>query len=654
MISGGIAPTRDGFREDINGLRAWAVLGVVLYHFGIPGFAGGFVGVDVFFVISGFLMAGIVVGDLEKKRFNLFDFYVARARRIVPALLVVVLFVLVLGWFILMPSDYKALGRHARESVFFTSNIRYLAEAGYFDKSAHEKWLLHTWSLSVEWQFYLLYPVVLVFLRKILSGRRAIFIAHLVFFVISLGVSVSLVGSDPSRAFFLLPSRAWELILGGMVFLLGQKSLPGPRGRSAIESFGFGLMLLAMLGLDASWRWPGALALLPTLGAALIIAAASQTSRWTTNAPAQWLGTRSYSIYLWHWPLVVWLTYYDHQRDVAWVSGALLLCLLIGDFSYRFVEVPVRRWLTNRGHTPSLGWLLVLVVIVAGCAHLVRKGEFLDRLPNLVVRLEAETLNRDPMRKKCFRADAECVYGGPNVAAILIGDSHSNAVINAVVGSLPDSNFGINYRGTGGCLMVEGAILAGGVKDNGCIKMREKLFSSISDIYPGKPLIVINRTSAYALGELDIPGVKNPGVPMAYFSRPHATPDKDFLDEFRRKYVGTACLLAKNHPLYLVRPFPEMPVSVPQTLGKIVMRGMKRDDVFISRDEYRRRNSFIWDVQDEAAASCGAKILDPLPYLCSAEKCFGSMNFWPLYFDWNHLSQHGANFLVPMFSKIFD
>ena len=205
----------DAFRLDINGLRAWAVTAVVLYHFGIPGFSGGFAGVDVFFVISGFLMAGIVVGGLEKQRFKLFDFYMARARRIVPALLIVVLVVLVVGAVILMPGDFKQMGRHARDSLFFMSNLRYLKESGYFDVASHEKWFLHTWSLSVEWQFYLIYPLILAVVYRFLPQRRLLLALHGIALLASFSLAVYWVGSKSELAFYLLQARAWELLLGG-------------------------------------------------------------------------------------------------------------------------------------------------------------------------------------------------------------------------------------------------------------------------------------------------------------------------------------------------------------------------------------------------------------------------------------------------------
>jgi peptidoglycan/LPS O-acetylase OafA/YrhL len=153
---------RPDFRSDINGLRAWAVVAVILYHFDVPGFGGGFVGVDVFFVISGFLMTGIVVDGLERGEFSLLAFYLARASRILPALIVVCTVLLMLGWWVLLRLDYTELGLDAVFSLAFLSNIKFWREAGYFDAASHDKWLLHTWSLAVEWQFYLLLPLVLL------------------------------------------------------------------------------------------------------------------------------------------------------------------------------------------------------------------------------------------------------------------------------------------------------------------------------------------------------------------------------------------------------------------------------------------------------------------------------------------------------------
>lgn len=216
------SPPAVNFRKDINGLRAWAVVAVVLFHFGVPGFAGGFVGVDVFFVISGFLMTNILIKKLEnpQQKFSVWDFYLARAKRIAPALLVLCIALLALGWFLLPPQDYRSLGMHTLTSVLFASNIQYWREAGYFDAASHDKWLLHTWSLSVEWQFYLLLPLLLWGVWRWWPGRAHAVRCLLVVFLVSLGLSVWLTAKKPEAAFFLLPTRAWEMLAGGLIALL--------------------------------------------------------------------------------------------------------------------------------------------------------------------------------------------------------------------------------------------------------------------------------------------------------------------------------------------------------------------------------------------------------------------------------------------------
>ena len=206
------------FRKDINGLRAIAVLAVVLFHFNASWLPGGFAGVDVFFVISGFLMTGIIFRGINQGDFSVLKFYIARANRFIPALAVLCVALLLFGWFYLGPTEYRALGKHVAGSMAFLSNVFYWMEAGYFDAASHEKWLLHTWSLSAEWQFYILYPLILVVLRKFMSAKK-VKIAVLLITILCFIFSVIATYKWPSFSYYLLPTRAWEMLIGGIAYL---------------------------------------------------------------------------------------------------------------------------------------------------------------------------------------------------------------------------------------------------------------------------------------------------------------------------------------------------------------------------------------------------------------------------------------------------
>lgn len=375
-----MSATNMNFRQDINGLRAFAVLAVVLYHFGVPGFSGGFVGVDIFFVISGFLMTGIIFRKVDADRFVLLDFYGDRGRRIVPALAVLCLALMIMGWFLLLPDDYSALGQHVRGSMTFWSNQIYNQEVGYFDADAHEKWLLHTWSLSVEWQFYILYPLLILLLRRYLPhgrARQALAVAALASFAWAVYLSTA----APTSAFYLLPTRSWEMLAGGLIFLF-PLSLP-PVQRVWLERAGFVLMLLSLFILDESDAWPGWLALLPVSGAACILIAARNDSWLTANPVAQWFGRVSYSLYLWHWPVVVGLNYFDLLDDMTWVAGGVVVSILFGYASYRLVEMPSSnlgrpQTGTRLGRLPVVPVSLALIVVVGALGAVL---EFDDGVP---------------------------------------------------------------------------------------------------------------------------------------------------------------------------------------------------------------------------------------------------------------------------------
>jgi hypothetical protein len=343
------------FRADINGLRALAVVIVVLFHFKIRGFEGGFIGVDVFFVISGYLMTKIIVTRLDRYRFNYVQFVLERAARIGPVLIVVVMTLLVLGFALLPPLDYEALGREVMAATLFYSNVHYRNGTGYFAIAPDERWLLHTWSLSIEWQFYILYPLILsaVFwavghITGKPARRRHLVIAVLMLCIVSLLTSAEATERKADYAYFMLEARAWEMMAGGLVFLFEPRLQQLPAAwRTICQVVGLaGLFIVIYLAGKDAWEahWPGLIALGPVLATCSVLVAGAGAGApmpsWTKFKVIRSIGLWSYSIYLWHWPLVVLLNFVEidnASKRFAKLAG-MTTAILLGWLSFRFIE----------------------------------------------------------------------------------------------------------------------------------------------------------------------------------------------------------------------------------------------------------------------------------------------------------------------------
>ncbi|HEK1768509.1 TPA: acyltransferase [Pseudomonas putida] len=650
------------FRHDINGLRAWAVMAVVLYHFGVSGFLGGFVGVDIFFVISGFLMTSIIVGGLEHEgRFSLVAFYLSRARRILPALIVLCAALMSAGWFLLPQEDYQMLARHTMSALTFHSNSTFWQEAGYFDTSAYDKWLLHTWSLSVEWQFYLLLPLVLMVIRR-LSGRQNVMIALMTLLAAgSLTASILISSAYPSAAFYLLPMRAWEMLAGGLVFLLGRRVRPIPLIKSCAWAAGFALIVVSILSIRPGAGWPGWQALLPVLGSALVILAARQNSLLTSPTILQWLGDRSYSIYLWHWPIVAALVLLELRQQPVPTTTGLLLSLLLGHISYTIVEKNTQRLLSTKTHAVALASIAVATLLVIVPSLLVDRSA---GVPTRTIALEAQAIQREaavrnPRLTECFVnankhkvTDAQCTYGGPELGVIVLGDSHAASIVRAVERSLPEARLHVLDWELHSCPTIFGIRLTSD-PNNTCSEFLDLALEKQKTLPSNVPLLIVSRTSSSLFGPNEPDRVAEVDTPVFYITKPYASVTPEFLAEMRNGIIQTACEFAKTRPVYMVRPFPELKISVPKTMARRAMLPIGTQRVSISLEEYMQRHAFIWETQDAAAKQCGVKILDPLPYLCDQQRCYGDHEGMPLYVDDDHLNEHGGDLLIPMFSNIF-
>lgn len=625
------------FRSEINGLRAWAVTSVILYHFGVPGFDGGFVGVDVFFVISGFLMTGIITRSLERGDFSLGSFYFARATRIVPALLVLCAALLAAGWWFLPPPEYLMLGTHSAFSLAFLSNIKFWLESGYFDAASHEKWLLHTWSLAVEWQFYLLLPLVLMLVWKLRPKRSTLIAATLTGLLVSLSLSIALTQSHPSAAFYLLPTRAWEMLAGGLVYFLGARF---PQDNPILERTGLALIITSVLLFDPTSVWPGWHALLPVVGTMLMLHARRSDSIWTGNRIAQWLGSCSYSLYLWHWPVVAGLAYFDIKQESWAVATGLLMTLMLGQASYSRIELPARR------HLGRLRLGIAVTIIVAGTLLLATfsgsvrvMAGYAGRLPSTVEIAAREANNHNTSRASCHSMSGtdspSCVFGGQNVRVIVLGDSHAISLVSAVVDAMPNRDLGALSLSYSSCPTARGFQPSFNGPDKQCPEFNEWAWLKINEFRSEVPLIIVNYTGLYF--------TKNIHRPDSYGNQ---------LSNFSLLMITTACEYAKTRAVYMTRPIPAMKVNVPRSLSHRLALGLK-GDIAISYSDYMNSNQAAWAAQNEAAERCGIKILDPTKYICRDGKCYGSGGGRPYYYDDNHMSEHGNKLLIPMFAEIF-
>lgn len=613
----------------------------MLYHFGVTGSSGGFVGVDVFFVISGFLMSGIIIGGLEHGRFSLWQFYLARARRIVPALLVLCLLLLIAGWFLLMPEEYQRLGQHARESLYFSANLQYLGEAGYFDVASQEKWLLHTWSLAVEWQFYLLLPLLLM-----AGWRRQRLWPWLlaVTCLLSLAWSEWLVVHQPDAAFYTLGARAWEMLAGGLAFWLARRWQPGAGCAAALEASGLVLILGSMLLLNHHSRWPGSLALLPVTGTMLVLVAARARSVWTGHALLQWLGTRSYSVYLWHWPLVVIIAYLEQKQAPLWIGAGLALSLLLGHLSYVLVETPSRHLLSRLPAGRAAVLLLLLVSIGLLLAQQVRKTGFPQRLPATIAAIESERRNANPRWAECSRPEAVCRYGHGPLRAVIIGDSHADAVVTALAAAADGS---VLFKGVARCPIAVGLQ----ARKQDCVALNH-LLADPDYLPPGLPVLLVGRTGEYLRNGADLPMAA--GAPHFHFGTPYSRFSADFQLAFRERQRDTLCALATRHPLYLLQPLPEMPLPVPTAIGRDLLLGRTPRHVAESLSAYQARTAYVRQLQSEIHERCGAILLDPVPALCDGQECPGTdAHGRPYYRDQDHLSEYGNRRLLPVLRQMF-
>ena len=437
------------YRAEIDGLRALAVLPVILFHAGFEWFSGGFVGVDVFFVISGYLITSILIEDIENNRFSIVHFYERRARRILPALFFVLAACLPFAWLWLTPTDLKDFGASLVAVSFFSSNILFWLESGYFSTAAELKPLLHTWSLAVEEQYYILFPIFLMLTWRL--GVKWILILLSIAFFISLGVAQWGAYNRPNAAFFLLPTRGWELLVGVFVafYLKYNTHLKTHSLNQTLSLIGFGMIAYSIVAFDQTTPFPSLYALIPTFGTGLLILCAVPKTFIHKLLSLKFfvgIGLISYSAYLWHQPLLA----FARHRLLGDVSGSILIVICIASllmawFSWRFVESPLRSKTTfNRKSIFVMSAFMGMTFCALGLfLHMnitsPSKVNFDGKeisIPNHYKGIVDK--GRKCSRPKLLSGDRPCeIFGGGQLGeVILIGDSHARVLSESFYSSV--------------------------------------------------------------------------------------------------------------------------------------------------------------------------------------------------------------------------
>ena len=430
-------------------MRAIAVLIVVIFHAFPDQLSGGFVGVDVFFVISGYLITGLILRDLRDQRFSLRHFYARRVRRIFPALLLVLGFGLAAGWVCLNFIEYKQLAKHTGSSAIFLTNFMLLRESGYFDNAADTKPMLHLWSLAIEEQFYLLWPLLLLLFKRV--PRWSLHMLMLLM-VSSIGYSFWLVfKGDLSRDFYSPLSRSWELLLGASLAIALMNNPRLARAwRNPAGWWGLGLVLGSAFFFDKDMAFPGYWAVIPVVGAALVLLAGSNSSlnsTWLASRPLVAIGLISYPLYLWHWPLLSFARILASQTPSVEVRlGLVALSFLLAYLTYRFIEQPIR---FGKKYPRAVLWLSLWMVAVLLVSHAINVFDGLKFRHHGMLNADPSTLvvgvERGTLTPSCTLPEDQqhllswCFQDGKVQAPthVLLGDHKGEALIYSLIRSSP-------------------------------------------------------------------------------------------------------------------------------------------------------------------------------------------------------------------------
>jgi peptidoglycan/LPS O-acetylase OafA/YrhL len=632
-------------RADIDGLRALAILPVLLYHFNL-GCPGGYIGVDVFFVISGYLISSLILKEMDTGTFALTAFWERRIRRLLPALAAVVLACVAAGWLWYLPVDFQNLGKSVTAQALLISNYYFYQNAttqgGYFAITSETQTLLHTWTLAVEEQFYLLFPPLLIGLSRL--GRRFIWPALGGLAAASFAWSIPGVSWHPSATFYLLPSRAWELLLGALLAMGEGKWTASDALRDRLGWLGFIFIITAVFTYDNKTPFPGLAAALPCGGAALIIFSSelklSAVGRMLACRPLVYIGLMSYSLYLWHWPILVWAKYYYQHLDPntgemqpMWRAGLAAGSFVPALLSWKYVETPVRkrRWLPARSN--MFKFALACFVLTLGCGVALFQshgwpGRFHGRaLGYLKSRGHREFLNETSLEsaRNGRLIEIGSAEPGTPVELLVWGDSHAIAV-TPVLAELCRRE---HWRG---------------------LQAAHGATAPILDYVSTASFSMGTNSPSYNRAILDFIAHNHVRkVVMAAHWSSYLGPDL-----VEHQLLATVrAVAATGAQVYFLKDVPLQNTNLPRITDIAILHDEDLEGAGISPAEYDRAVAPL-EATYTKVAQAGATVLDPSKYLINSRGYYGfATHDTMLYWDYQHLTVEGAERLAPMFGPVF-
>jgi peptidoglycan/LPS O-acetylase OafA/YrhL len=668
--------TAMGYRPDIDGLRAVAVLGVIFYHLQVLPLRGGYVGVDIFFVISGYLIGGIIIDETANSSFSYAQFYARRVKRLFAAYFVVALATVPLAWWLLVPADFRALGKALVASTVFLSNLLFYKDVGYFDATANTKALLHTWTLAVEEQFYVFFPLLMRLAVR--ASRRSIPHVLAAATLVSLAYSQYLLAVDPAASYYWLPSRGWELLLGALVALPQLRGVQIPARLCALFTWlSAAALLLPMLLYTDATPFPGVAALPCCLGTTWLLwsgrhSADTLVQRALAARIPVGIGRISYSLYLWHWPVYVFINYYE--ADAIGLTGrvmALLLTFLLAMLSWRFVEQPLRY--TRRPPAQVFGAALVGSIMLASIGYGIWRSDGAPgRLAEQtrVIAVAAGDLLRPglpcwPENNPVLPGVSYCRIGAPTAPAhfLIWGDSHAGAIRDGANQIASENGLGGLLIFAGGCMPAfdirKQESATGPRSDNDCAAQNAAVRVMLSRHNSIKKVLLVGRWAYYTEGR----GVGRDSQNVIRIDRVKEGPSDAAAVVDQPTVVAQALcdtvrwLHQRGYEVYLLEQPPEIPYFTSLKLFQTVRAGhMDVQQAIasfgtVAHAAVEERQRHATDALRLAAAGGEATILATHQLFCQGASCSAWSDSAPAYFDNNHLtgatSRRIRNILLP-------